>query len=142
MTTIALRDGVMASDTRMMRGQCIVGNNAQKIWRTSFGIVGICGEFADSYQVEKLGDLSLVPDLKRNENTSFLVLYNDGQIIIIEGNGYHHIREPFCAIGSGGEAARAAMHMGADAVQAVEIAMLLDPATGGQVRVEKLNGNL
>lgn len=46
--------------------------------------------------------------------------------------------EPFYAIGSGAKAALGAMHMGADALRAVQIAALVDPYTAGPYQTEKL----
>jgi ATP-dependent protease HslVU (ClpYQ) peptidase subunit len=44
------------------------------------------------------------------------------------------LRETFWAIGSGEQAAMVAMHMGATAKEAVEMAKRVDPYTGGRVR--------
>jgi ATP-dependent protease HslVU (ClpYQ) peptidase subunit len=65
-----------------------------------------------------------------------VILHEDGRI---ESSGpygiFEDIEEQFYAIGSGTKAALAAMYMGADAEKAIEIAKLIDPHTGGPVKV-------
>jgi hypothetical protein len=51
------------------------------------------------------------------------------------------VTEPFYAIGSGSKAALGAMHMGANALKAVQVAAEVDPYTMGPFHVETLEGN-
>jgi hypothetical protein len=51
------------------------------------------------------------------------------------------VTEPFYAIGSGAKAALGALHKGAHALEAVQIAALVDPYTSGPFHVETLEGN-
>ncbi len=51
------------------------------------------------------------------------------------------VTEKFYAIGSGAKAALGAMHMGADALQAVKIAAEVDPYTSGPFHTETLKGD-
>ena len=68
--------------------------------------------------------------------------------LILDGSGIYEYKSPlvpiridgeFWAIGSGAQAALGAMRMGADPVEAVEIACAIDPYCGGPIIVECLS---
>ena len=70
------------------------------------------------------------------EDFDIVILHSDGKIQCSDGAGIiEDIHEPFYAIGSGTKCALAAMHCGKSATEAVEIAMKIDPHTGGKVQV-------
>lgn len=142
MTTIACRNGILAADTACKRYE--MRGTQSKIIRTDEWIIGGAGSVVD---VDMLVDW-FINNRKPTElpkfvcygderpNAALLALRNDGTLWF--GNHWGQadmLRDPFWAIGSGAEAAMAAMHMGADARRAVEIAALVDPQTGGAVEV-------
>lgn len=123
----------MAADTRSMSDGWIVSENCTKVYRLSDGsVVGFTGhgtfwikKFIDWYE----GDRTLTLDLK--DEWFALVATPNGKLLYYCGDGYQDIsNEPFGAIGSGAPAARAALLMGCNAVEAVRIASQCDPNTG------------
>jgi len=136
MTTIAYRDGVLAADGLCTRDGTVVEFRAEKIRRLENGdILALCGT---SYVRQIFAEWWLdrtkpQPDLTES---SAIVLTADG-LLEYEGNGQHisftRIRDEFSAWGSGATAALGAMHMGATALQAVQIAATLDLKTGGEI---------
>lgn len=134
MSVIVVRDGVMASDSAGFRGDLLVPS--VKILKGKTAIVGWAGDhatgksFADwflsgcdhgtsakfQHPTKELSDLDFIA----------LVLYRDSswevwtdEMISISMEMYH---APYMVVGSGQEAAMAALHMGAHAERAVEIA--------------------
>lgn len=57
----------------------------------------------------------------------------DGLHLELYEEGWHRSREAFYGEGSGGELAKGAMSMGADAETAVKVAMQHDGSTGGEI---------
>lgn len=137
MTTIAYRSGVLAADTQMTcdgdlkaYGRKLVYVAEKKAWVGYAGLVSDCQRFIRWFS-------GADPSVEFDEDDEFsaLILWPDGEV---DGMGYqlkaHRLEaDEFFAIGSGSSAAMAAMHMGADAKRAVEIAMLVDLGTGGEV---------
>ena len=64
-----------------------------------------------------------------------MVFHRDGRVFSFETDGlwFEPAEVPFMALGSGSKAALGALHMGADAVRAVEVASLADAYTGGPI---------
>lgn len=142
MTTIAIRDGIMAADTSVWEG-CYRGSK-QKIVRTSLGhLFATCGDSGITERLAKwIEDGESEDRLPRIvEKTDFaaLVLYRDGSVgHYTERFMRSMIDGPFFALGSGNEFALGAMAMGASAEKAVEIACQFDPWSRGPVQVERL----
>ena len=66
-------------------------------------------------------------------------VYYDADIILLDNLFYPYVlNEKFWASGTGAQYAMGAMHMGASAEEAVKIASLRDPDTGGKILVEQL----
>ncbi len=144
MTTIAVRDGVMAADTR--GDQCGRLALTHKLFQIKDGVIGICGYwsdgklFADWYAAG--ADMANPPGwrVQGDEKVEFeaLVLTKEGI------DWWNHPLVPermggsFWSIGSGSLAALAAMHCGKTAQEAVYIAMQIDPRTGGDVETMEL----
>ena len=104
-----------------------------KIWRFGDGVLGFAGTFAQGYQFVrwlecKRGD---PPDI---EGSAFLFI--DGkQIWCYDGcPDPYPLDDKFAAIGSGGMAAMACMHLGCAPDQAVRVAAKVDPNTGGKIK--------
>lgn len=135
MTTIAVRDGVMACDSLAIDGSTRI--MCEKIYRMPDGtILGGAGSSAaiEAFLTARRKGESCT--LTEEDRKSFVVavLHPDGSIMRWEDErcGWK-VLDGFHAIGSGAQAAMAAMHMGADAVKAVEIAKLVNADTGGPV---------
>lgn len=135
MTTIAVRDGVMASDSMILDGKNRM--TGQKIYRLADGrFVGCAGDCSAAEMFVRFlnGGESFQLSDKERKDFCALVLKKDGTVDSWDDEriGWR-VLDKFCAIGSGNEAACAAMHMGADAVKAVAIARLVNADTGGDV---------
>lgn len=155
MTTIAVRDGVIACDS--MEGIHTSGGgdryyaNTDKIYPIYSAeddqllyLIGISGDsdgapiliewYTDFYLTEYC-DKNIIKRMY-DFDTEAIVLHRDGSVETTSTYGVvHPCREPFYAIGSGTKCALAAMHCGLSAAEAVEVAKRVDPHTGGRVQV-------
>lgn len=111
----------------------------RKLYRIRGAILGVAGSaehavmFAHWY--DSGADLS---DRPKDLDIGALVLDSNG-IFRYEGNCYpYEILDEFAAVGSGADAAIAAMYMGATPEEAVEVACKVDLHTGPPVVVERL----
>lgn len=138
MTTIAFRQGVLATDTQMSYGS------------TQYTVPGIKLFYAGSYAVGFAGDIRYGPLVKRWFDLQcplgveeYNRLWDDGwDIIAMDRHGHLHtafadvvypLDNQFYAIGSGSHYALGAMHMGASAVQAVAAAARFDVDTNAVI---------
>ncbi len=134
MTTIAYKDGVLASDSRLTYNEFICTDKCKKIWRLKDGTL-----FAASGDNE--GGLAALNALTKGlplpksdrEYTAVRILPK-GQIYSTDGALWVRWPEKFIAIGSGGKYAAAAMRAGADAKSAVKIGIASDVYSGGRVQ--------
>ena len=138
MTTVAYRDGVLAADTLgcgQFRRKC------KKLHRVGDTIIGFSGNYSDCLHFVRWfenKDGALTFANFRNDNSD---APDVTAIVVCDGKAEkwtEHcqptpIYESFFAVGSGAQAAMAAMHMGASAEEAVKISMLVDPHTAGDV---------
>lgn len=136
MTTIAYRDGVVATDTLSTSGNIVYDRCHEKRLLIRGATFWLCGNNAeaetfanrilDGVRFEKEGydcdGLALIGDK----------LYNCGHS---EGTYYKsEMTSGFWAWGSGAEIAMGAMQMNATSEQAITIASQIDVFTGGEVR--------
>jgi 20S proteasome alpha/beta subunit len=140
MTTIAYKDGVLASDGKITAGGCVTNLTSKKIFRVNSAWIGVCGTVAD---------WGLVVDYLNNNGTpipptaEFDCIYmpDKGKAVILEVCKGGILREiafaPPFAIGSGGNFAIGAMAHGASAIEAVKIACKYDVYSGGKVQSVK-----
>lgn len=147
MTTVAYRDGVIAVDTLGVSNSGMI-RETKKLHRIHGAIIGLSGVYDDCLTFvdwwERGHDMAALPQF---------ILYRgaedapDFHAIVLDAAGVYlwtehfqpsPIHEPFFSLGSGAMAARAAMHMGASAERAVEVAMKVDLHTGGRVESERL----
>ncbi len=150
MTTIAVRDGVMAGDTLSVWDRVIVGER-RKIERANDALVGCAGAtsdwlvFVDWYR--RGADRQSLPYFRQysgqDDAPDFdaLVLGPDGLVYWTQHFQPAPLYCPFWAIGSGAQAALAAMHMGATAAESIAVAAKVDVFTGGTIQVEKFDGD-
>lgn len=150
MTTITLRDGVLAADSRVTNAGRVVPGAATKLYRLPHGmaaaVFGSCGAaMALVRWLEKQpdapgGGIDLDGDDRPAIGDGRLVLVMpDGAVVLFEESSWSY--EPpseYHAWGSGAEVALGALAMGASSDRAVAIAALYDPYTGGPVETLRL----
>jgi hypothetical protein len=135
-TTIAYRDGVMASDslitteTGLRFGECV------KIGRAPDGtLAGASGPMRAMTLVLGWLQAGAEGNPPEIDGVDGLVVRPDGSMFSWDGTGLNAFHGKYAAVGSGGRIAFAAMAAGADAVRAVEIAIELDTSSGGKTKV-------
>lgn len=142
MTTIVWRDGVMAADSRGYGGdKCPIGQK-QKIRRLEDGTLVGCSSNTPGQPEAVLdwyaagADIEKAPKFPENR-FRFLAVKPDGMAFLGEDSFYlaGPLRAEFYAVGSGQEYALGALHMGASAERAVQIAVELDVWSGGAITV-------
>jgi ATP-dependent protease HslVU (ClpYQ) peptidase subunit len=136
MTTIAYKDGVIAYDSQVTRGDVITDDDYEKCIEQK-GVKFFCtGAVADH---QRLVDAYF--GAKPEGNIDAAALVTDGEILMHiavdddTGLWKSPIRlDRVYAIGSGTPYAFAAMDMGGTAYQAIEAAKKRDTSTGGTIR--------
>lgn len=146
MTTVAFRDGIMASDSRYSETS-VGATRGPKIFKKKVGkkevIIGISGDvFAAMLFVDWYGsnNADLHKTLTEMTDDNFFVMIWDGKRLL-EANRYcrpTEIEEPYYAIGSGGVHAITAMDCGKTAEQSISFAIKRDINSGGRVIVMSL----
>ncbi len=139
MTTIVVKDYKMAADTLGIFESTKM--QMQKIFRVHGGLLGVSGnydhaiEFIRAYKKDK--NLLEGPPVGEDKNDFDYLMLTEKGLYLTTGYGPQvKLKEKCFAIGSGKEAALAAMFMGASAKEAVRVAGLIDIYTGPKV-VEK-----
>jgi len=134
-TTIACDSKSMAGDSAVDDG----GTRARctKIFRVNGDIVGLAGSlgaglaFIDWYKTRKEEPPSL-------SDTNIIILKSNGKIELWDESEYPmRFTNKFYAIGSGADAALAAMYCGKTPTEAVKIACKIDTSTGLPVKTLK-----
>ncbi len=146
MSTVVFRDGILAADTLMVQGsiKCPEGMNKVVMGKAHPVIYAMAGRIAALAATVRIiesmpvppwegGEYSAKPPLDSNDELA--VFHRDGRVFSVETDGwwFEPANVPFMALGSGAKAALGALHMGADAVRAVEVACLVDAFTGGPI---------
>lgn len=144
MTTITYRDGMMAADTTTFFRGIAVGTS-HKIELIEGYLVGCAGDASSgklfkSWFVDRfLRDVPEKAAFAHDSEINALTIAPDGRVtcwdIQLEPI---RLKAQFHAIGSGADVALGAMAMGANARQAVEIAMRFDAHTRGKIDVLRL----
>lgn len=141
MTVIAYRDGVIASDSRVTADSEAGGTRmfkCEKLYRKTIKIgrrklpviIGTAGEsapgliFVDWYGSDKPPPSQLIDG---EADFTCLILRPDGLFEVDKWCRPDKVLSKFYAIGSGAKAALGAMHKGASAIEACEIACKIDP---------------
>lgn len=133
MTTVAFKDGILAADSQMTNNGWSVGlcRKLFVLGGRAFAVTGdlaLATAFAEALVEGKVGK-----DLPDMTSASRVIELLPTGVAMVHEEGGHFAVEDFTAFGSGSPAAMAAFHMGAPAVEAVRIASLVDPYTGGPV---------
>lgn len=137
MTTLAYKDGVLATDTQIVFSDSLRART-KKIWDPQPGVVLSCAgdHFCEWKAIQFFAD----PNWASKEPIDF----RDGDFagfLFVEGTPYILVActapiplmDPYFAIGSGAYFAHTAMGLGATAEQAVKEAMRYDIQTGGEI---------
>ena len=146
MTVIAYRDGIIAADSRSTTTGKESGirffDSSVKLFRKPGCIIATAGSSSPGIVfVRWYGEgLKKHKAMKNDHDWTCLVLDKDGLWEWDSSLEPEPILEPFYAIGTGCKAALGAMHMHATAIEAVQIACLIDPNCGGLVQSMKLEG--
>lgn len=138
MTTIAYRRGKLAADSRAtVNGWIQHGTSIDKMFRLQDGgVAAITGDTAKGMELVQWlqsGGESQRPSPDLGDDAQVIRMLPDGLLRIYEAAAYYDLDVPFAAWGSGMPPALAALHMGADPIQAVRVAALIDPCTGGDI---------
>lgn len=141
MTTIAYRNGILASDgreTMIETGESsyIVRDNCRKIWRLPDGRLFAAAKGSEDglrlHAIMKKAKGGW-PTVKC-EDINAIVIDLAGGIWFYEGNIWQSVKAPWIAIGSGSRVgAIPALMQGATAIEAVRIGIKCDPFSGGRV---------
>lgn len=141
MTTIAYnhKDREIAVDSRCCAGTKIVSDSAEKSITINDVIYFYTAAGDDGIELAKLVDTG---KSKHDELNATVMFIKDGEVFM--GTYSKGLLETWAisysdAMGSGCDFALAAMDFGRSAKEAVEYAMTRDNATGGEVRVFKLD---
>lgn len=138
MTIICWDGKTLAADKRATYGGMIC--TVTKIQRAGDVLVGGSGEFPyvlamiEWVRAGRVAADFPVDQRSKDDWQSILVIERDGTPSLYERTPYPvRYEQPFVAIGSGREYARAAMHLGCSATRAVEVAMALDSSCGNGI---------
>lgn len=134
MTTIAYRDGVMASDSLVTAGTLRCGS-MRKITRNSVGwIGGGAGPMETIVRLLAWIDAGAEGEPPEMKEADAIIVSPDGVVHFWTGAGpLTPVQGSFFAVGSGERVAVGAMAAGADAIQAVRLAIEYDTGTGGDI---------
>jgi len=133
MTTIAANLQGMSGDKQNTYGdQKFHNTKIFKIHQSIIGLAGDCDQceiFLAWYKNKK----NPADKPEEFDEIEVLELTKFGLYIYPASLSRMKVDDPFYAIGSGSQAALAAMHLGKNPIEAVEIASIIDPSTGGGV---------
>lgn len=154
MTTIVVRDGVMAADSQETWDGDAGGSTKhrtakifekvitykRKKWEVLIGTAGgsySAMMFVDWYDGTPKPPPEFFFHMTLDEDFDCVVLHPSGLFVTNRFCRLLPVHDPFLAIGSGRKAAMGAMHMGADAHRAVQIACKIDPYSMPPIVVKK-----
>lgn len=144
MTTIAVRDGFMASDSRSTTNKWIDADSEKKLYRLHDGaVMGMSGSFNNGvllYQaVQRLSkEKKRVLPNQLFKGVNALLLDTEWRLFYYEPACWLRLKPKYYAIGSGAPYAMAAMHQGATASEAVDVAKKMDIYSGGRTQRMKV----
>lgn len=135
MTTIAWRQGVLASDCQASSGGLVT--KATKLFSDQHFAIGVSGSLSHGLAFRRWFFQGMKGDCPLDDDTYALVMnLQTGECEQWETPGIGiPVEDEFAAIGSGREFAYGAMHMGADAQMAIIVASRWDASTGMGVQV-------
>lgn len=141
MTTIAADRGMLAGDQKCTDDD--KSFRTRKIRKVGEALVGAAGTgpaIGKFFRWLESGKQEEPPKFAKDDELAALVVTPDGLFVYDTSCTPEEILDDFYAVGSGAQAALAAMHLGCQPDQAVAIACKVDNNTGGQVDLLYLNG--
>ena len=142
MTVIVVRGNLLATDSGLWEGESLITDEWQKVFRCRHGVLA-----AFNYPgyteaaIKAMNEADTIPDrLDLGHETDIIFLGNDGVIRHYKENYMFRTQLPFWAIGPASPAAYGALHMGADAATACEIAIKVGPWAAGKVQCMSVSG--
>ena len=138
MTTIAVNHEMVCSDSLCVDSG--VRSVVQKIYTVPGGIIGFAGDVSQGLMFIEWYLSKGTEEYPFNEHFEAVVLNEEGEIYSYD-SGLMPIKmeQPFYAIGSGKQAATAAMLLGCDPIEAVDLAIQVDTCTDGAVQILRLS---
>jgi hypothetical protein len=139
MTTVVFRDGVLAADSQCSAAGWRQPGGMTKIWRVKRRLVSGTGNVSRMHAFLRWVDGGMKGEApSMGDDSNGIVIDPDGTVHEYEAAGEIVAEAPFYAWGSGMPPALAALYMGASAERAVEIAILVDPRSGGATQSLRL----
>lgn len=153
MTTVAFRDGVLASDSRASKGHLIMSDDFPKIFDVSGKECTLLGLKVLAYGLAGFAHSRLVLEsilaegvtigstLDTDDEFAAIVVTQGGTFAVSKQDDNPAIRiteipaGTYWSVGSGSQVASYIMYRGGDAVKAVVEACTVDPSSGGNVEV-------
>lgn len=140
MTTIAYRDGILATDRQTTCGSG--RKECAKMWAVKGAVIAVAGilsdgiKFRDWWQAGKPENGWSITD----DTTIIVVNLDTGELVEYDSNMVPMpVYGEFYSWGSGCDLATGALEMGADAVQAVDIGMKHDAYSGIGISILNIN---
>lgn len=141
MTTVAADLFMIAADSNVSDGTEDF-RVLSKIFPIKNGFAGYCGQVHVAMQIMDWlqNQRRKKPVFNEEQDASILILDMDGLAFIDTNMRIMRLRESQYAIGSGSQAARAAMLCGRDPKRAVELACRIDPNSRTPINIASLKG--
>lgn len=134
MTIIAYRNGVMASDSLITTSQTRTDYIKKVATNKKGWIGGACGDYmALVHYLEWIENGCKKKFVASDKEFSALLMSPDGKLHFLDETRKTELTNSFYAIGSGADIALGAMQFGANAVEAVKVAIALNIHCGGDV---------
>lgn len=134
MTTIAVTATEIAWDSQATRGNIRTVCPNEKVTVIGRTIYGPCGE-AEACELLPFWHANGCRKKNMPEGDWSMLVVNRYGVRYYSGDNPHgHFVSAPTAIGSGGEIALTALHLGSTAIEAVQIAAQLDVFTGGEIK--------
>lgn len=140
MTVVAYRDGVLASDSRCTYKDFIDDDKTKKVFRLpDKSIVGIAGNYTNGLNLLNALKLEAKKPTKKLPNGPFkgveAILATKTMVALYMSSQWEDItKREYVSIGSGYQVAYGALEMGADAIEAVRLAIKRNCYCGGRIQ--------
>jgi len=138
MTTIAYKDGIIATDGRIRNDDIVATDDREKRYEVDGGFIFFAGSDRTIDALQALGSFAAGAEVGSSCWNAFFVNDNGDLYLCGAEDGKVWMEKDRdlmpTAIGSGTHLALAAMDMGLTAAEAVEYASTRDTATGGTIR--------
>lgn len=151
MTTVAYKDGVLASDSQLEDSETGICGSIKKISKVDNCLIGGCGNaellswFLNNFSGKIFNKVTHNPYTtiasRNSDEFQGIVISPRGKVFLLEGTLVPFEIKPmggFIAIGAGASFAMGAMEAGASAEEAIRVASKFNSATGGRVQKVKL----